>query len=199
MYIPSYKKDTAEKLRNERLAKINPELAPPPSDKPGHFEYAQEGIELEYIKPSERVERGTYSRYFAKFIPTRELIEISFESYRKTQDRPEYATAYEIFTVLWNSTTPVQDRVVQGYLERGSNYTNFKTLLKILPKYPELFKLVTEDGSFAARIFTEGKGFKTRNGREYIGDIEFTASGHIYGSLREGLYPIDKVITEFDK
>lgn len=193
MYIPGFKgSDFKQKLKDVREGTP----APPPF---GHYTGLPEGGELVSITPNEKIFRGVHNRYFAKSINTRELIEISPQSYQLTKDYSEYFETYEIFTLKWNNSQPLQDDILRGYLQRGSNYTNFTALVKLLPKYPELFTLVVNDGSFAARSYTPGKGFKTVHNAEYKGDIEYTADGKIYSPTRVRLFPIDKVITEFDK
>ena len=192
MYIPKFRPDINKELRD----KANGVL---PSPVFGNYPGEPEGGELTPIPADEKINKGVYTRVFAKSIVTKELIEISLKDHKLVKRYPEYFRAYEIFTLTWDRTNPVKDNVYTGYLQRGSNHINYETLVKFLPKYPELFKLVTEDGSFLKTVESKGKGFKTRENIEYRGEIIYSADGRIHSPEGVRLFPIGKVVTEFDK
>lgn len=192
MYIPKFKPDINTVLKAKQA-----DVLPAPIY--GHSIGEPEGGELHPITPDQKPNVGIYTRFFAKSIVTKELIEISVKSYELTKKYPEYFKVYEIIKFNWTKTSPIEDDIISGFLQRGSNHINYETLVKFLPKYPELFKLVTEDSSFLKTIESKGKGFKTRENIEYKGEIIYSADGSIHSPEGVRLFPIGKVVTEFDK
>jgi len=194
MYVPPYRQSLEKAFQKERDDKKNQR---------GREEAISEHEPL--LAPTvitNRPDGTVYTRYFARFIPTKEIFEITFGQYRTVRDSRDY----KFTTVEWDSTFPKSSQTIGGYLQLGSNYRNYLTLLKHKTHTPELFDIVVKDNTFFSIDYTTGGEFKDRQGRDYYGSYSLTKTGEIYAvpdtaerQEQKKLYPIDKIFTEFDR
>lgn len=194
MYVPPYRQSLEKAFQAERDAKKN---------KRGLEEPTSEH-ELTLV-PSEitgRPEGVLYKRYFVRYISTQAVFEITPAQLEfAEQDRD-----YKLLTLEWNSRRPKTTQVFGGYLQIGSNYSNYLTILKYKAEYPELYDIVVKDGTFSSVVHTSGGEFKDRQGRVFKGSYILDKSGEIFSIPdqesnyeRKKLYLIDKIFTEFDR
>lgn len=194
MYVPPYRQNLEKAFQRERDAKKN---------KRGLEEATSEhGITLVPSEITTRRVGAVYTRYFARYLSTNELFEITLEQYDIASEDKDYK-----FLVLeWDASFPITSQLLRGYIKPGSNYRNYLTLLKHRVDYPELFEIVIKDNTFTSTPYTPGKEFKDRQGKVFKGSYILDKSGEIFSVPdedsnyeRKKLYPIDKIFTEFDR
>lgn len=163
-------------------------------------------LELRPIKTGERLTTGEFSRYFARTLATGTIFEISIKSYLDARADPVEYNAYELFALEWKAVNPRTDEVFNGYIREGSNTTNYKKVVEAERIFKGLYNFLVKDKSLkVTRLYTEGKQYKTRDGKAYLGYFHYnlndgpcTGPEPIKDSVIK-LYPITKVFSKFDK
>jgi hypothetical protein len=194
MYVPPYRQSLEKAFQKERDDKKN---------RRGLEEATSEHEPL--LVPTvitNRPEGTTYTRYFARFISTREIFEITAGQYRVAREDKDY----KFLEIEWDSTFPKLTKSIGGYLQLGSNYTNYLTILKHRVDYPEIYDIVSDDSTFFNTPYTPGGEFKDRQGKSYAGSYTLTKTAEVFSlpdregnQERKKLYLIDKILTEFDR
>lgn len=162
--------------------------------------------ELRLIKKGEKLTTGEFSKYFAKTLATGAIFEISIKSYLDARSSPVEYNAYELFEIDWKATNPYTDETFNGYIREGSNTVNYKKVVEAERIFKGIFDyLVKEKYLKVTRLYSEGKQYKTRDEKAYLGYLHYTLEHGpcvgpepIKGSVIK-LYPITKVLTKFDK
>ena len=162
--------------------------------------------ELRPIKTGEKLTTGEFSKYFARTLATGAIFEISIKSYLDARANPVEHNAYELFELEWKAINPSTDEVFNGYIREGSNTTNYKRVVEAEKIFKGIYNYLVKDRSLkVTRLYTEGKQYKTRDGKAYLGYFHYTLDHGpcagpepVKGSVIK-LYPIDKVFTKFDK
>ena len=194
MYIPPYRQTLEKAFQKEREEKKN---------RRGLEQAA--GEHTPFLAPAIITDRqvgSVYTRYFARYLSTNELFEITSKQYEVALENKDYK-----FLVLeWDASFPITSELLSGYIKPGSNYRKYLTLLKYRVDYPEVFEIVIKDNTFSSVDYTPGKEFKDRQGKVFKGSYILDKSGEIFSVPdefnnyeRKKLYLIDKIFTEFDR
>ena len=162
--------------------------------------------ELRPIKTGEKLTTGEFSKDFARTLATGTIFEISIKSYLDARANPVEYNAYELFEIEWKAINPSTDEVFNGYIREGSNTTNYKRVVEAEKIFKGIYTYLVKDKALkVTRLYTEGKQYKTRDEKAYLGYFHYTLEhGPCVGPepIKDSvikLYPITKVFTKFDK
>ena len=93
---------------------------------------------LPEILPSEKRYVGKYSKYFAYHVSDHSILEISPTVYNELKSNsPKYDNLlYRVYSLKWDSTTPIYDEQIGKFTLEGSNSRNLKQVEKLEKELP---------------------------------------------------------------
>jgi len=158
------------------------------------------------IRTGEKLTTGEFSKYFARTLATGTIFEIRIKSYLTARANPVEYSAYELFEIEWKAINPSTDETFNGYIREGSNTVNYRKVVEAEKIFKGIYNYLVKDKVLkVTRLYTEGKQYKTRDEKAYLGYFHYTLEDGpcvgpepIKGSVIK-LYPITKVLTKFDK
>jgi hypothetical protein len=158
------------------------------------------------ITKGEKLTTGEFKKYFGRTLATNEIFEIGIRAYLTARANPVEYNAYELFEIEWKAINPSTDEVFNGYIREGSNTTNYKKVVEAEKIFKGIYNYLVKDKALkVTRLYTEGKQYKTRDEKAYLGYFHYTLEhGPCVGPepIKDSvikLYPITKVFTKFDK
>lgn len=158
------------------------------------------------ITEGEKLTTGEFKKYFARTLATDQVFEIGIKAYLVARANPADYNAYELFALDWNANKPSTDETFNGYIKEGSNTANYKKVVEAEKNFRGIYNYLVKDQSLRVnQLYTEGKQYKTRDEKAYLGYFHYTLEhGPCVGPepIKDSvikLYPITKVFTKFDK